>query len=73
MRAKTNVVGKQISQQEPLEIDEIKETSAALPFYHYVEKQPNLNYVNQQNAEALTYTTLQHRDGRNQEYQQLIP
>ena len=38
-----------------------------------MEKQPNPNYVNQQNAEAFTYNTLQGRDGSNQEYQQLIP
>ena len=38
-----------------------------------MEKQPNPNYVNQQNAEAFTYTTLQSRDGSNQEYQHLIP
>ena len=59
-------------QQEPFEIDETKERSAASPFCHYVEKQPNPNYVNQQNTEALTYNTLQGRDERNQEYQQLI-
>ena len=51
----------------------MKERSAASPFYHYVEKQPNPNYVNQQNTEALTYNTLQGRDEWNQEYQQLIP
>ena len=37
-----------------------------------MEKQPNPNYVNQQNAEALAYNTLQGRDEMNQEYQPII-
>ena len=63
--------GKQDLQREHFEIDETKVRSAASPFYHSVEKQPNPNYVNQKNTESLAYNTLHGRDERNQEYQQL--